>query len=211
MNPDPVVYLVDDDPAVRNALVRLLAADGLAVHAFGAGTGFLHEHDPELPGCVLLDMCLPDLDGLAVQQALLHAGCDRPVVFMTGVGGVAESVRAMKAGAADFLIKPCDEAVLLDAVHGAIERDLRRRRVRRELDAIAGRMASLTPREHEVLTHVVDGRLNKQIAADLGIAEKTIKVHRARAMEKMGASSLADLVRKTFELEVGAVVAPRSH
>jgi two-component system, LuxR family, response regulator FixJ len=211
MNPEPVVYLVDDDAAVRNALARLLGADGLAVQAFGAASEFLRAHDRSVPGCVLLDMCLPDLDGLAVQQALLQAGSDRPVVFMTGVGGVAESVCAMKAGAADFLTKPCDETLLLDAVHAAIERDLRRRGVRRELDAIAGRMASLTPREHEVLTHVVDGRLNKQIAADLGIAEKTIKVHRARAMEKMGASSLADLVRKTFELEVGAVVAPRSH
>jgi two-component system, LuxR family, response regulator FixJ len=206
MSVDPIVFLVDDDDAVRTALARLLGADGLAVQAYGTATEFLLAHDAEAPGCVLLDMCLPDLDGLAVQQALLALGCARPVVFMTGVGGVAESVRAMKAGAADFLTKPCDETALLDAVHAAIDRDAARRRDNCELDAIRGRLASLTPREHEVLRHVVDGRLNKQIAADLGIAEKTIKVHRARAMEKMGASSLADLVRKTFELEVGAVV-----
>ncbi|MGZ5198345.1 MAG: response regulator transcription factor [Telluria sp.] len=211
MSSEPIVYLVDDDRAVRTAVGRLLAADGLAVQAFGTAGDFLRVHDPDAPGCVVLDMCLPDLDGLAVQQALLASGCERPVVFMSGVGGVAESVRAMKAGAADFLTKPCDEAALLGAVHAAIERDLRLRGVHRELDAIRGRMASLTPREHEVLRHVVDGRLNKQIAADLGIAEKTIKVHRARAMEKMGASSLADLVRKTFELDVGAVVSPHSH
>jgi FixJ family two-component response regulator len=211
MSIEPIVYLVDDDDAVRTALARLLMADGIAVRAFGSATEFLSCHDPATPGCLLLDMCLPDLDGLSVQQALLDSGCERPVVFMSGVGRVVDSVRAMKAGAVDFLTKPCDEAVLLVAVRGAIDRDLRRRGVRRELEAIRGWMASLTPREHEVLRHVVDGRLNKQIAADLGIAEKTIKVHRARAMEKMGASSLADLVRKTFELEVGAVVAPRLH
>jgi FixJ family two-component response regulator len=125
---------------------------------------------------------------------------------MTGFGDVADSVQAMKAGAVDFLTKPCDDEDLLRAVRGAVERDEQARRVRSELDRIQGRLDSLTPREHEVLLQVVDGRLNKQIAADLGIAEKTIKVHRARAMEKMGASSLADLVRKTFELEVGAVV-----
>ena len=211
MSPEPVVYLVDDDPAVRTALSRLLAADGLTVQAFARAGDFLCAHDPGLPGCVVLDMRLPDLDGLAVQRALLDAGCERPVVFMTGCAGVAESVLAMKAGAADFLTKPCDEDALLGAVHGAIERDLRRRRVRDELDLIRDRLQSLTPREHEVLRHVVDGRLNKQIAADLGIAEKTIKVHRARAMEKMGAASLADLVRKTFELEVGAVVGGRPY
>lgn len=211
MSPEPIVYLVDDDPGVRTALSRLLAADGVTVQAFARAGDFLCAHDPAQPGCVVLDMRLPDLDGLAVQQALLDAGCERPVVFMTGCAGVSESVRAMKAGAADFLTKPCDEDALLGAVHAAIERDGRRRRVRDELDTIRGRLQSLTPREHEVLRHVVDGRLNKQIAADLGIAEKTIKVHRARAMEKMGAASLADLVRKTFELEVGAVVGARAH
>jgi FixJ family two-component response regulator len=211
MDIDPVVYVVDDDAGVRTALTRLLAADGMAVQAFGDAADFLRMHDPNVPGCVLLDMCLPDLDGLAVQQALLALGCGRPVVFMTGVGGVAESVRAMKAGASDFLTKPCDEDKLLDAVHAAIARDMVYRDEHRELDVIRGRLASLTPREHEVMRHVVDGRLNKQIAADLGIAEKTIKVHRARAMEKMGASSLADLVRKSFELEVGAMVSLHAH
>jgi FixJ family two-component response regulator len=201
-----VVYLVDADAAVRMAQRRLFESDGLAVQAFGAAAAFLHSHDRDVPGCVVLDLRLPDLDGLALQQALLAAGCERELVFMTGRGAVADSVRAMKAGASDFLTRPCDDAILLDAVHAALDRDAVRRRVRRELQAIRRRLDSLTPREHEVLQHVVGGRLNKQIAADLGVAEKTIKVHRARAMEKMGASSLAELVRKTFELEVGVVV-----
>jgi FixJ family two-component response regulator len=202
-----VVYLVDDDAGVLKSLARLLESDGLGVRTFLSAGDFLREHDPDAPGCVVLDMCLPDLGGLALQQALLESGCERPIIFMTGFGDVAESVQAMKAGAVDFLSKPCDEAELFAAVRRAIAMDSEARRVRCELQRIRGRLASLTPREHEVLQQVVFGRLNKQIAADLGIAEKTIKVHRARAMEKMGASSLADLVRKTVELEVGAVVA----
>lgn len=203
---ETVVYLVDDDAGVLKSLARLLKAEGLGVRTFQTAAGFLREHDPGVAGCVVLDMCLPDLGGLALQHALLESGCERPIIFMTGFGDVAGSVQAMKAGAVDFLSKPCDEAGLLAAVRAAIARDEDARRVRCELQRIRGRLASLTPREHEVLQQVVFGRLNKQIAADLGIAEKTIKVHRARAMEKMGASSLADLVRKTVELEVGAVV-----
>jgi FixJ family two-component response regulator len=206
MNNESVVYLVDDDDGVLKSMGRLLQVEGFEVRAFQSAQTFLCEHDPDAPGCVVLDMRLPDLGGLALQQALLASSCERPIVFMTGFGDVADSVQAMKAGAVDFLTKPCDDEDLLRAVRGAVERDEQARRVRSELDRIQGRLDSLTPREHEVLLQVVDGRLNKQIAADLGIAEKTIKVHRARAMEKMGASSLADLVRKTFELEVGAVV-----
>lgn len=206
MDGEPVVYLLDADAAVRMAQRRLFESDGLAVRAFGAAADFLHAHDREAPGCVVLDLLLPDLGGLALQQALLAAGCERELVFMTGHCAVEDGVRAMKAGAADFLTRPCDDEILLDAVHAALERDAMRRRVGSELQSIRCRLESLTPREHEVLQQVVGGRLNKQIAADLGIAEKTIKVHRARAMEKMGASSLAELVRKTFELEVGAVV-----
>lgn len=206
MSDEKTVYLVDDDPGVLKSLGRLLQSEGLAVHACRSAGEFLAQHDPALTGCIVLDMRLPDLGGLALQQALLASGCERPVVFMTGFGDVADSVQAMKAGAVDFLTKPCDDEELLRAVHGAIARDEERRRVSDELERIRGRMALLTPREHEVMQQVVDGRMNKQIAADLGVAEKTIKVHRARAMVKMGASSLADLVRKTFELEVGAVV-----
>jgi FixJ family two-component response regulator len=217
MSEEKIVYLVDDDPGVLKALGRLLQSEGLVVRTFQSAADFLREHDPAVTGCVVLDLRLPDLGGLALQQTLLASGCERPVVFMTGFGDVADSVQAMKAGAVDFLTKPCDDECLLRAVRGALDRDEHERTVRLELQRIRGRLASLTPREHEVLQHVVDGRLNKQIAADLGIAEKTIKVHRARAMEKMGASSLADLVRKTFELEVGAVVeghaqpGPRHH
>lgn len=204
---ETVVYLVDDDEGVLKSLGRLLQAEGLHALAFQSAAGFLRGHDPQAPGCVVLDMRLPDGGGLALQQALLASGCARPVIFMTGFGEVADSVQAMKAGAVDFLVKPCDEAELLAAVRKALARDDEARRVRTELQRIRGRLASLTPREHEVLQQVVFGRLNKQIAADLGIAEKTIKVHRARAMEKMGASSLADLVRKTVEVEAGVVVA----
>lgn len=210
MNGEPMVYLVDADAAVRSAQRRLFESDGLTVKAFGASAEFLDSHDGDVHGCVVLDLHLPDLDGLALQQVLLAAGCERELVFMTRCGAVADSVRAMKAGATDFLTRPCDDDILLAAVHAALDRDAMRRRVRRELQAIRCRLESLTPREHEVLQHVVGGRLNKQIAADLGVAEKTIKVHRARAMEKMGASSLAELVRKTFELEVGMVVRGRA-
>lgn len=207
---EKMVYLVDDDAGVLKSLGRLLQAEGLRVRTFQSAAAFLREHDPDVGGCVVLDMRLPDGGGLELQQTLAASGAARPVIFMTGYGEVADSVQAMKAGAVDFLTKPCDEAVLLAAIHRAIARDEDARRVRDELQRIRGRMASLTPREHEVLQQVVFGRLNKQIAADLGIAEKTIKVHRARAMEKMGASSLADLVRKTVELEAGVVVASAS-
>jgi FixJ family two-component response regulator len=206
-----LVYLVDDDAGVLKSLGRLLQGEGFAVRAFQSAAGFLRAHDPDMPGCVLLDMRLPDLDGLALQQALLDSGSARPVIFMTGCADVAESVRAMKAGAVDFLTKPFGDEELLQALHSALARDREARRVRCELQRIRGRLDSLTPREHEVLQQVVDGRLNKQIAADLGIAEKTIKVHRARAMAKMGASSLADLVRKTFELEAGMLVGGAAH
>lgn len=202
---EPVVYVVDDDAGVRRALTRLLSEAGIAVRGFATACEFLQQHDPCVHGCALLDLRLPDLDGLSVQHALLEQGCCRPVIFMSGYGEVGASVRAMKAGAADFLVKPFDEQELLLAVNAAMERDRHARSVAHQLGTIRARLATLTPREEEVMRHVVDGRLNKQIASDLGIAEKTIKVHRARAMEKMGAKSLAHLVRQAVEVTLGSV------
>jgi FixJ family two-component response regulator len=203
VNAHPVVYLIDDDPGVLRALRRLLQAEAIAVQAFGSAEEFLQAHDPLAPGCVVLDIRLPCLSGLALQQALLAADSARYIVFMTGHGDVADSVQAMKAGAVDFLVKPFHDEDFLAAVRSAIARDEHARAVREEIEAIRWRLTTLTPREHQVLQHVVVGRLNKQIAADLGIAEKTIKVHRARAMEKMGVGTLAELVRKSVKAEAG--------
>jgi FixJ family two-component response regulator len=190
-----IVYLVDDDPSILRALTRLLRAGGHAVSAFRSPRDFLAQHDAAVPGCVVLDLAMPGLNGLELQAALAAAGCRRPIVFLSGHGDVPSSVRAMKAGAVDFLTKPVSELDLLAAIGRAIESDRVMRRARAELQAIGERLNTLTPREREVLRHVVSGQLNKQIAADLGTVEKTVKVHRSRVMEKMGVRSLADLVR----------------
>lgn len=211
MNLEPIVFLVDDDPGILKALSRLLRAEGYTVRAFNSAEEFLLAHDPVAPGCVVLDMRMPNIDGLALQQALLASGSERFMIFITGHGDIAASVQAMKAGAVDFLTKPFHDEDFLAAVRCAIAKDEHARKVRLELQSIRWRMESLTPREHQVLEHVVAGRLNKQIAADLGIAEKTIKVHRARAMEKMGVASLAELVRMTVEADVGAVAESSLH
>jgi FixJ family two-component response regulator len=206
MNEQAVVYLVDDEPCLLRALQRLLEAEGQAAQAFTSAEDFLRAHDPARPGCLVADLCLPGLDGLSLQRTLAALGDARPVVLMTAYGDVATGVRAMKAGAVDFLVKPFDDEAFLSAVANALAKDQDDRITLRELQMVRGRLASLTPREHQVLEHVVTGRLNKQIAADLGITEKTIKVHRARAMEKMGVSTLADLVRKTLEVQLGTVI-----
>ena len=187
--------MVDDDPSVLRALTRLLSAAGLEARGFPSPAAFLQAHDPATPGCLLLDLALPGLDGLELQQALSAADCARPIVFITGRGDIPTSVRAMKGGAVDFLTKPVNDRDLLAAVRNAIEIDRVAREAQVEMGALRQRLASLTPREREVFTHVVAGRLNKQIAADLGTVEKTIKVHRARMMAKMAVRSLADLVR----------------
>ena len=187
--------MVDDDPSVLRALARLFAAAGLDARAFPSPAAFLQAHDPATPGCLVLDFALPGLDGLELQQALTVSDCARPIVFITGRGDIPTSVRAMKGGAVDFLTKPVNDEDLLAAVHNALEIDRAAREAQVEVDELRQRLATLTPREREVLAHVVAGRLNKQIAADLGIVEKTIKVHRARMMEKMAVRSLADLVR----------------
>jgi FixJ family two-component response regulator len=189
------VLLVDDDPGVLKALSRLLRARGYEVTAFTSPQAFLAEHDASIPGCAVLDVSMPGLDGLQLQQALTAGGSQRPVIFLTGKGDVPTSVRAMKAGAIDFLTKPVNDDDLVAAIARAENQDAGIRRASAEKDSIDARFAVLTPREREVMTHVIAGRLNKQIAGDLGTVEKTIKVHRGRVMEKLGVRSVADLVR----------------
>jgi FixJ family two-component response regulator len=191
----PTVYVVDDEPATLKAVGRLLRAAGWSVAPFASPEEFLAKLDPAAPGCLVLDMSMPKLSGLEVQQALETRGCALPVVFLTGRSDVPSSVKAMKRGAADFLTKPVDEMDLLAAVGRAVERDASARKDRAEVAAVRERLATLTPREREVLERVISGKLNKQIAAELGTAEKTVKVHRGRVMEKTGAASVADLVR----------------
>ena len=195
------VFLVDDDPGVLKALTRLLRVAGHTVRAFASPQDFLAGHDPAVPGCAVFDVAMPGLDGLQLQAALTSGGIDRPVIFITGVGDIPTSVRAMKAGAVDFLTKPLDHRQLLAAVASAADRDAAARRHHGELAVLRQRLATLTPREREVFAHVVAGRLNKQIAHELGTVEKTIKVHRGRMMSKLGVRTVADLVRLAAQLE----------
>jgi FixJ family two-component response regulator len=201
----PTVFVVDDDPAILRAVLRLLKAAGYEVRMYPTSHALFQEHDAAIPGCLVLDLALPGLNGLQLQQALSGAACERFIVFITGQADVASSVLAMKAGAVDFLIKPFDDKPLLTAVDTAIAKDRAAREARSELQSIERRLATLTQRERDVLRSVVNGRLNKQIAADLGIAEKTIKVHRHRMMAKMGAASLPELVRMAECAGIGAL------
>ena len=203
MNSDTaLVYVVDDDASVRTAIGRLLRSVGLEIQLFASATEFLAFTRPERPGCVVLDVRMPRLSGLDLQQELAAAGAALPIIFVTGHADVPMSVRAMKAGAVDFLPKPFHDQDLLDAVQRAIAADRERRRHESELAAVRNVYETLTPREREVLSYVVSGALNKQIAGSLGTSEKTIKVHRARIMDKMGVESLADLVRLAGRLGV---------
>jgi len=204
MTESSTVFVVDDDPSVLRAITRLLRTDGLGVRPYASPRLFLEEHDATIPGCVILDMVMPGLNGLDLQQALSTPDWQRPIVFLSGHGDVPTSVKAMRAGAVDFLTKPVNGKDLLAAVRRANAQDLEARRERAELQTILRKLATLTPREGEVLRHVVAGRLNKQIAAELGTVEKTIKVHRARVMEKTGVRSVADLVRLTERAGMGA-------
>jgi FixJ family two-component response regulator len=192
---DCTVFIVDDDPAVLRALARLLGAAGYRARTFASPEAFLSQHDPAEPGCAVFDVSMPDVDGLELQRLLFDSGIARPIIFITGKGDIPTSVRAMRAGAVDFLTKPVSAEALLAAVTRARQIDAQTRAARNETASIEALLARLTAREREVLTHVVAGRLNKQIAGDLGTVEKTIKVHRGRMMSKLGVRTVQDLVR----------------
>jgi FixJ family two-component response regulator len=197
-----VVFVVDDDASVREALQRLVRSAGLRVEAFASAEEFLQRGRPDEPSCLVLDVRLPDLSGLDLQRRMVDTNNQMPIVFITGHGDIPTTVRAMKAGAVEFLTKPLVEGDVLASIRDAIARD----RVAREHDAetadLRARYASLTPREQEVMAWVVSGLLNKQIAGELGISEETVKVHRGHVMRKMEADSLADLVRMSETLGV---------
>ena len=200
----PTVFVVDDDPSVLKGLSRLLRSAGWQEVTYDSPDAFLRQYDSAAPGCLVLDVAMPGVDGLELQRRLVDAGCPLPIVFITGHGDIPTSVRAMRAGALNFLSKPVNDDDLLAAVEEAVETDRVARRAQRDMALVRERLATLTPREREVLEQVVAGKLNKQIAGDLGTVEKTIKVHRARVMEKMGARSLAELARMGERLGIGA-------
>lgn len=191
----PVVFVVDDDASVRNALSNLFRSVGLRAELFGSASEFLQRKLPQVPSCLVLDIRLPGRSGLDFQTELANANIHIPIIFMTGHGDIPMTVRAMKAGAVDFLTKPFRDQDMLDAVSTAIERDRKRREDEEVLAGLRALFASLTAREQEVLALVAAGLMNKQIAAEIGLAEITVKIHRGHVMKKMGARSLADLVR----------------
>lgn len=198
----PIVYVVDDDPSVRKALERLLRSAGHDAKTFASALEFLDFSHPDAPGCLVLDIKMPKLSGLELQDRLAEKGISFPIIFITGHGTVPTSVKAFRAGAMDFLQKPFKDRELLDTVSRGIEKHRRLRQEQKEMNTLQSRLKTLTPREREVFELVVSGMLNKQAAFDLEITEKTIKVHRARVMEKMGAQSLADLVRFAEKLGI---------
>jgi FixJ family two-component response regulator len=199
-----IVYVVDDDAAMRQSLSNLIRSVGLRVEAFPSAQEFLRSKRPDVPGCLVLDVRLPGLSGLDLQKRMAEADVEIPIIFITGHGDIPMTVRAMKAGAVEFLTKPFRDQDLLDAVQQALERDGTARAQREETEELNSRYSSLTPREREVMALVVAGLLNKQIAGELGTSETTIKIHRHQVMEKMGASSLAELVRMADRLKVPA-------
>jgi FixJ family two-component response regulator len=204
---EPTVYVVDDDRDVLKSIGRLLDAAGFLVLTFYSPESFLERVDRTAPGCIVLDLSLPGLSGLELQRVLESQGNPLPIVFLTGRGDIAASVHAMKHGAADFLTKPVDDDVLIAAVRDALARNREQRGIRAERDHLAECLATLTAREREVLERIVAGRLNKQVAAELGTAEKTIKFHRANLMRKLGVRTLADLVKLAERAGVGATPA----
>jgi FixJ family two-component response regulator len=192
---EPTVYLVDDDAGVRRAAKELIESVGLRTQTFASAQEFLETERPDAPGCLVLDVRLPGMSGLDLQRELAKTNNPLPIIFITGHGDIPMTVQAMKAGAIEFLSKPFRDQQLLDAITQAIERDRLARKERREVAELRRRHESLTPREREVMTFVVKGLLNKQVGAELGMSETTVKLHRGQVMQKMRADSLADLVR----------------
>jgi len=204
---DALVFVVEDDAPLRESLQDLLRSVGLRVAAFASAQEFLHSKRPEVPGCLVLDVRLPGLSGLELQQRLAEADIEIPIIFITGHGDIPMSVRAMKAGAVEFLTKPFRDQELLDTIQQALARDRHARDQRAEIAALRRRFDSLTPRQRDVMALVVAGLLNKQIAGELGTSEATVKTHRKYVMAKMGAGSLADLIRMADKL---GILTPKS-
>lgn len=200
MSPGEIIYIVDDEQGMRKALTRLLTLENFDARAYASGDEFLAAFNREATSCLILDVEMPGTNGLELQKRLSLEGITLPIIFLTGRGDISMSVRAMKGGAVDFLTKPVDDLDLLRAVRSSLDLAARRRLEESSLKALRTRYAALTPREKEVMAHVVAGELNKQIAGSLGTGEQTIKVHRARVMEKMGVVTLADLVRAAERL-----------
>jgi FixJ family two-component response regulator len=196
---EPTVFIVDDDEAVRDSLRMLMGTVGLDAECFDSADRFLERHDPGRPGCLLLDLRMPGMSGLDLQRRLVERRSMLPVIFITGHGDVSTAVHAMRAGAVDFVQKPFNEQELLDRIQRTIQQDLRNRALLRARDEIRERIGTLSPRERQVMERVTAGQANKVIAIDLGISERTVEIHRARLMEKMGADSLPHLVRMVLE------------
>lgn len=203
----PTVFLIDDDPRVLKAITRLLASEGWQARPYQSARAFLADHNEATPGCLVLDLLMPEMTGLDLQREMVRLGQFRPIIFLSGRGDVPSSVAAMKSGAVDFLTKPIEGKALLEAVRTAIERDARMRKAVDQMRDLKARLSNLTAREQQVIDGVVAGLLNKQIAGRLGIVEKTVKVHRARAVAKLGARSTAELVRM-FQIASGEAVHP---
>ncbi|GLR88126.1 response regulator transcription factor [Bradyrhizobium iriomotense] len=199
---EPIVLVVDDDPSVRRALTNLFESVGLKVAAFGSAQEILQSKPPEVPSCLVLDIRLPGLSGLDLQADLAKANIHTPIIFITGHGDIPMTVRAMKSGAVDFLTKPVRDQDMLDAVQAAIERDRKRREIEKTVSNVRSRFESLTPRERDVLSLVASGKMNKHVAAELGLAEITVKIYRGQIMRKMGAKSLAELVKMNEALGI---------
>ena len=202
-HPAPTVFVVDDYAPARRSISRLLHSAGFVVAALASPEEFLAQYDPQTLGCLILDVAMPSLNGLDLQRILEKAGSHLPIIFLTGQGDIPKSVEAMKHGASDFLTKPVNDEDLLAAVRVAIEKHRALRQEHAELAEIRARLATLTPREREVLEYVVAGKLNKQIAGDLGTAEQTVKFHRAHVMQKMKAHSVAELIRLIEHCGIG--------
>lgn len=198
----PVIAIVDDDLSAREGLSNLIRSAGLEVETFASGQDFLSSRGCDAPSCLVLDLQMPGLSGLDLQKRMADVGLEVPIIFLTGHGDIPASVRAMKAGAVEFLTKPFDEEALLRAVQEAVERDRHNRQQRADRRELQNRYDSLTAREQQIMLQVVSGLLNKQIAADLKITEYTVKIHRGRVMRKMHAESLADLVRMAQALQI---------